>query len=230
LAIINEELITKNNQPPDPPAEIIINLEDNNEENIMDAITRTQMISTAKQMNVIFSYEPEEMINLKAATKNGLTDEQLKATIVNNGAQLEASDFEFDDNDENFVPFDDDAKAVFTALGVLIPLKPAPVVKDEKGKVVKTTAKTKSEVKYTRANAFADAVKSGETNLEKLLTVADKLFMKANNKPTNIKEAKWYQSTVVPGLIALDLYTIVNDCLIKTDTVIPEPETKLAAE
>lgn len=171
-------------------------------------VNRDMLIALAKEMNDVMSLKPA--INTKAASK-GLSDEDLTAEIKEIAKDLEATDFL---PDEDFTPFTADAVVAFEALGILVPKLPTKKVeKDEKGKKVKpaTTAKPAGTVKYTRAHAFADAVKAnnGTTSLEKLLTDADKLYSDNGGK-ANLKEAKWYQGTILPGLVALG-YASIKD-------------------
>lgn len=89
--------------------------------------------------------------------------------------------------------------------------KPAKAPKAEKAPKAKKEEKTK----YTRANAFADAVielnaDKKAVKLEDLANAANDIYVNAGNNP-NIKEAKWYQGTILPCLVALDLAVVEND-------------------
>lgn len=88
--------------------------------------------------------------------------------------------------------------------------KPAKAPKAEKAPKAKKEEKTK----YTRANAFADAVielnaDKKAVKLEDLANAANDAYVNAGNNP-NIKEAKWYQGTILPCLIALELAVVEN--------------------
>ena len=84
--------------------------------------------------------------------------------------------------------------------------KSAPAEKPAKEKKEKAPAKEKV-ARYSRANAFADAVVKTKADkkavkLDDLADAANSIYMEKGNKD-NIKEAKWYQGTVVPALVAM---------------------------
>lgn len=84
--------------------------------------------------------------------------------------------------------------------------KAAPAEKPAKEKKEKAPAKEKV-ARYSRANAFADAVVKTKADkkavkLDDLADAANSIYMEKGNKD-NIKEAKWYQGTVVPALVAM---------------------------
>ena len=169
----------------------------------MKTATREQLVSTAKQLNRILSVNEKDAIKFGPKVK----DDELKKGIVLLGEEIEASDFEVNPDKPEFIPFDADAVYTFEALGVLIPKKPAPVKKDEKGKKAPKVVKKEVKAKYTRANAFADAFLSGETDCVKLVTVADEFYAK-NGGTANFKEAKWYYNVMMPGLVALGIVSV----------------------
>lgn len=170
----------------------------------MKTATREQLVSTAKQLNRILAVNTTDAIKFGPKVK----DEDLIKGITTLGEEIEASDFEVNPEKPDFIPFDADAVYTFESLNVLIPKKPAVIKKDEKGKKApKAAAKKEAKTKYTRANAFADAFLSGETDCVKLVTVADEFYAK-NGGTANIKEAKWYHNVMMPGLVALGIVSI----------------------
>lgn len=184
-------------QLPAPPAEIKVDLD-----LLKGELGREDYIKLAKEMNAVMALEPA--INVLGG-KKGLSDKDLLAAIAEAAKEVEASDFEAADDAPYFT---ETAKNVMMALGLFVPAKPAkPVTKNEKGKTVKTsTAKTPAAPKYTRAHAFADAVRSlnGIGTKETLVAESDKLYAgKGGN--ANLKESAWYYNAIVPGLIALEI-------------------------
>ena len=170
----------------------------------MKNATREQLVSTVKQLNRILFVDPAEAVKIGPKTK----EDELKKIVIKLGEEIEATDFEVNPDKPDFIPFDADAIYTFEALNVLIPKKPAPVKKDEKGKKApKAAAKKEAKTKYTRANAFADAFLSGETDCVKLITQADEFYVK-NGGTSNIKEAKWYHNVMMPGLVALGIVSV----------------------
>lgn len=75
------------------------------------------------------------------------------------------------------------------------------------GKLAKkaNVTETTKNGKYTRAEAFADAVKAGAGKKDEIIRLSASLYAEKTGNAVNEKEAAWYANTVLPGLIALGL-------------------------
>ena len=83
-----------------------------------------------------------------------------------------------------------------------------PEAKPEKKSAPKKKKKKAPPVKrYTRASAFAEALKEGETNINNLAERANELYVKNGGKD-NLKESKWLNSQAISTLGELGLVTI----------------------
>lgn len=64
--------------------------------------------------------------------------------------------------------------------------------------------------KYTRADAFASAIKNGADFKSNLISLSDSIYV-LNGGKSNEKESAWYYNTIVPGLIALNFASYDKD-------------------
>lgn len=167
----------------------------------MKNVTREQLVSTAKQLNRILAVNATDAIKFGPKVK----EEDLKKGIATLGEEIEATDFEVNPDNPDFIPFDADAVYTFETLGVLIPKKPPVVVKNATGVKVgtvptegKTIEELKAEIealknqmagikkakspkkdRYTRSHAIVDAIKTAGTR-DQLIALSNKLFLEHN--------------------------------------------------
>lgn len=80
----------------------------------------------------------------------------------------------------------------------------APAKKKVTGAVKTKTKKEDAAPRYTRANAFAEVLNTGETNREAILSKSNEAYI-ANGGKDNIKEAKWMYGIASSVLVALGL-------------------------
>lgn len=168
--------------------------------------TREQLVSTAKQLNRILAVNTADAIKFGPKVK----DEDLKKGIVLLGEEIEATDFEVNPDNPDFIPFDADAVYTFEVLGVLIPKKPAPVKKDEKGKKAPKAA-AKKEVKTPRANrttSFCNCLDKKGKLITTLAQETDNAFVAAGGN-SNIGQTIHMIKVYLPVLIGLGI--VSND-------------------
>ncbi len=79
-----------------------------------------------------------------------------------------------------------------------------PAKKKASGAVKTKTKKEDAAPRYTRANAFAEVLNTGETDKEAILTKSNEAYV-ANGGKDNIKEAKWMYGIASSVLVALGL-------------------------
>lgn len=180
----------------------------------------TRLQDAADNLNSVLGLEP--------AINAELAEEELKSAISAE-AKLIGVDAKTDKVTEAVIAADKKALkpetwALLEEMGWLGHIKPAKEEKPARGAAAAksdakaaTPAKTGAAAKpakaaeaprYTRANAFADAVDTGEKNIDKLIELSDANYVSKAGKTSNLKEAKWYYNTIVPGLIALGFATV----------------------
>lgn len=154
------------------------------------------LVKAATEMNTVMGLDP-------AITVENVTEADLKAKVIAEGNLADAKD-----------KLSDDTWALFRELGTAktalaareakpapaakatakaTPAKPAPAAKATPAKEPKApkAPKEPKAPRYTRASAFADAVRAGCNTEEKLLERADALYVKKMACEPNPKEALW---------------------------------------
>ena len=139
------------------------------------------LVKAATEMNTVMGLDP-------AITVENVTEADLKAKVIAEGNLADAKD-----------KLSDDTWALFRELGTAKTAlaareaKPAPAAKATPAKEPKApkAPKEPKAPRYTRASAFADAVRAGCNTEEKLLERADALYVKKMACEPNPKEALW---------------------------------------
>jgi len=198
-----------------------------------ETATREELTALVEELNSVLGLDPALAVTKKMSDEDII--EKIKGIAENNVYETDFE--AVDDNDEEGVHYYSEAsKRVFGILQIEVTpgappaayeeiveevekvveeTKPAKTSKKEKATPVeKAPAKEKKEKpvkvaseRYTRANAFADAIKELKADkkavdLNKLAETANEIYIGKGNKD-NLKEAKWYQSTVIPALVIL---------------------------
>lgn len=191
--------------------------------------TRDELVALTEELNNILGLEPPIKVSKKMTDEELI--EKIKEIATDNVYESDCKALSDEDVEgEHF--YSEDAVKVFGMLGIEIAAgsppeaseveeepeveekapakdkkeKAAPAEKPAKEKKEKAPAKEKV-ARYSRANAFADAVVKTKADkkavkLDDLADAANSIYMEKGNKD-NIKEAKWYQGTVVPALVAM---------------------------
>ena len=173
-------------------------------------VTIEALAAAAEDMNKTLALEPQ--INV-AETDVGALSAAILAEATAKGPKGE---------DLGVQPTDALQPTTWTTLAALgVTVKPGPAVPKAKGKapapVAKTPATPKAppapkvpkappapkEPRFTRADALAVALATGETDEDKLVTLSDAEFVKATGKGSNPKEAQWALRVTKAALLAM---------------------------
>lgn len=191
--------------------------------------TREELVATVEEVNAVLGLEGKDALVIGKKTTD---DEIIEMLVGVTTGQIYESDFEVregEGEEEGVTFFSEAAGDTLEAIGVEIlagsppevAAEPEPAPAKGKGATKPAAApavpkeKKAAEPRYTRANAFSDAVTALKADtkvvaLDALADEANKQYMKNGNGKDNLKEAKWYQGTIVPALVALDFAEVTE--------------------